>query len=70
MPKSRKAVKHTYGIRKYWSRPSFRIGTRKNGKSAHLYSTKELFEMLLDASKKRWHSKINNVLTLRGALKV
>ncbi len=66
MPKNRKIIKKNGIIYKFKVPATLRIGTRKNGISAHRMSTDALKEVMETANKKRWRNNARSVLALRG----
>jgi len=66
MPKNRKVIKTSAGIKKLNAPRKLRIGTRSGGVSAHTMSSDALKAVLNDTGKKRYHSIAGKVLSLRG----
>jgi len=66
MPKNRKVIKTSAGVKKLNAPRKLRIGTRSGGVSAHTMSSDALKAVLNDKSKSRYHKIAVRVLTLRG----
>ncbi len=66
MPKSVSKAKDSRGVWVTKVVPTkFRIGTRKHGKSAHMMSTEDLMQVVLDDNKSKWHASAIQVINLR-----
>jgi len=66
MPKNNKTIKHDGRLFKQKVQATLRIGTRKNGVSAHTMSNQALLAVLTSKSQSKAHSNARKVLTLRG----
>jgi len=66
MPKHRKVVKRDGQIFKFNTPNKFRIGTRKNGVSAHMMSSAALQEVIANKDKAKYHKNARTVLAIRG----
>jgi len=66
MPKNRKVIKTSAGIKKLNAPRKLRIGTRSGGVSAHTMSSDALKAVLNDTGKSKYHTIAGRVLSLRG----
>ena len=66
MPKNNKVTKTGNGLHKQKVSATFRIGTRKSGKSAHTMTNDALLAVLENKSQAKYHNDARAVLSLRG----